>query len=124
MDSQLRAGAILGKDEMNLAELPFFLLSTRSPKNVNEISFTYEEKHRGETVRTRLEIKGDPKLGLPTSREEELVLACLQISKTYNDYIDPKVHCTQSQLLRELGWGSRGAAYKRLEESFFRMIFL
>ena len=111
--------ARLGRDEMNLAELPFFLLSKRSPKGVSEVEFTYDIRSAGETVRTHLTIQGDPRHGLPTTREEDVVLACLQLSRDSNDYEDPKVYFTQRQLLQELQWGTRGDAYKRLEDAFF-----
>lgn len=109
----------MGRDEMNLAELPFFLLSNRSPKGVNQLEFTYDMSSGKESIRTHLTIKGDTQYGFPTAREEEVVLAFLQISRDYNRYEDPKVYFTQRQLLNELGWGTRGAAYKRLEDSLF-----
>ena len=109
----------MGRDEMNLAELPFFLLSKRSPKGVNELQFTYDMGSGKESVRTHLTIKADPQHGFPTAREEDVILACLQISRDFNRYEDPKIYFTQRQMLQELGWGTRGGAYKRLEDSLF-----
>lgn len=108
------------RDEMNLVEFSYFTLSKRAPRGVAAIEFTDELCHAGERVRRTVSIAGDPKYGLPTAREEEVVLALLALSKD-EEFLCPRVEFSQAELLSLLGWGQASSAYKRLERSFFTL---
>ncbi|MCA9214080.1 MAG: replication initiator protein A, partial [Planctomycetales bacterium] len=110
-----------GRDEMNLVEFPYFTLSKRSSKHSNTLEFEDHYSDSKETVHRRVTIAGDPKYGLPTAREEELMLALLAVSKSFNNFRDPRVEFSQIELLETLGWGSEGKDYKRLERSFYTL---
>lgn len=109
-----------GRDEMNLVEFSYFTLSKRAPRGVSSIEFSDELCHAGERVRRRVCIDGDPKYGLPTAREEEVVLALLALSKD-DEFKNPRLEFFQAELLSILGWGQASSAYKRLERSFFTL---
>ena len=107
----------VGRDEMNLCDLPFFILDNRT-RGKPEARYSREVKRGNETIRLELTVKGDPLLGLPSTREEDLTLALLDVAKRYNNFSGQKVQFIQADLLRELDWGTRGEDYKRLERAF------
>ena len=88
-----------GRDEMNLVEFAYFTLSKRAPKNIYQIEFCDEQNSHGERVKRHVRIQGDPRYGLPTAREEELLLELLRIGKHFNDFRDPRVEFYQAELL-------------------------
>jgi len=55
-----------GRDEMNLVELPIFLLSTRAPAGLNELEFEVEDFDRKlkQVVRRSVVVTGSGKYGL------------------------------------------------------------
>ena len=65
-----------------------------------------------------LDVVGDQELGLPTTREEELILALLKVTNAWNGFKDERVYFHQSELLRELEWATDGRGYKRLDRAF------
>ncbi|MCA9074733.1 MAG: replication initiator protein A [Planctomycetaceae bacterium] len=108
-----------GRDEMNLIDLPVFLLSTRSPNGAHVLEFEREEFDRNikQPVRRKLTVTGDAKYGLPTAAAEEVYLGLLHHTKAWNEFADPLVHFSRGELLKTLGWGYRDSAYKRLTRS-------
>lgn len=109
-----------GRDEMNLVDLPVFLLSTRSQSGVHvrhyEINEFDRKQHR--PVRRRLTVTGDAHHGLPSAAAEEVYLGLLHYTRACNDFVDPIVLFSRGELLKTLGWGYRNSAYQRLGRSF------
>ena len=108
-----------GRDEMNLIDLPVFLLSKRAPTGVHVLEFERNEFDRIQKVpvQRKLTVIGDPKFGLPTSTAEEVYLGLLHYTKASNDFADPLVYFSRGELLKMLGWGYRDSSYKRLARS-------
>ncbi len=123
-DRELIRGALAdrqnGRDEMNLVDLPVFLLSTRTQSGVHVRQYEIDEFDRKQhrPVRRRLTVTGDAHHGLPSSAAEEVYLGLLHHTRAANDFADPVVFFSRGELLKTLGWGYRNSAYQRLSRSF------
>src|SRR5712691_7117519 len=70
--------AFVGKDEMNLAEYPFSLLTHRIPPNRKTYSLTQHiTDSQGRTVKQTWSVLGSDKYGLPTPYDDDVILALL-----------------------------------------------
>lgn len=105
-----------GRDEMNLAELPIFLLSTRAPTGILEREFEFQEfdARLKQRVRRKLTVIGSPRFGLPTAPAEEVSLGLIHLTKATNDFSDPRVYFSRRELLKTIGWPTTGPSYERL----------
>lgn len=112
----------IGRDEMNLAEFPFTVLSHRVPRGVNSIKFTdmISGKDGKTVVRTWL-ITGSDAYGLPVAGDEELYVALMEVTQEYG-YNSPKVPVTRYELLTRMGWARDGHSYKRIQEALNRLM--
>jgi hypothetical protein len=104
----------LGRDEMNLAELPIALLTDRVPDGLKTLEF--------EAGGGRLIVTGSDAYGLPTAMDADVIVGLIQLTKLRNNFTDPVVDFTRYELLRILGWPDRGENYRRLEESLHRWV--
>ena len=111
-----------GRDENNLAEFPISLLCDLAPSDVKTIEFedTLDDWKTGKTIVRRVTITGSDKFGLPTAKDEEVLLALIQLTKIANDFTSPEVWFVKRDVLEILGWKNRGWAYDRVEESLHR----
>lgn len=101
-----------GRDEMNLAEFPFSVLTDRAPEAVKTLIFNNQHGS--------LTITSSDAYGLPTALDADVMVALLQLTKQKNDFKEPIVYFTRYELLRVLGWPNEGKSYHRLAESLNR----
>lgn len=101
-----------GRDELNLAEFPITLLADRVPDGQKTLYF--EDAHG------RLTVTGSDAYGLPTSRDADVIVALLYLTKLRNDFRDAKVHFSKYELIKILGWTDDGRSYERLDQSLNR----
>src|SRR3954452_23619586 len=95
-----------GKDELNLAEFPIAVLSDRVPAGQKTIEFKdqiYDER-KGQLVARCLTITASDKYGLPTPKDDEVILALIQLTKEANDFTERAVRFSRADLIRLLGW--------------------
>lgn len=111
-----------GRDENNLAEFPIALLSDSAPAELKTIEFsdTLHDWKTNKIITRRVSITGSDKFGLPTAKDEEVLLALLQLTKISNNFTSPEVWFVKRQVIEILGWKNRGWAYDRVEESLHR----
>jgi hypothetical protein len=111
-----------GRDELNLAEFPIALLSDRAPRGVNTLEFqdVIRDPQVGEPVIRKLTVMGTSKLGLPTARDDEILLGLIQLTRLQNNFNERNVHFSRYELLRLLGWNDEGKNYRRIDESLHR----
>ncbi|MBX9787499.1 MAG: replication initiator protein A [Pirellulales bacterium] len=111
-----------GRDENNLAEFPLALLADRVPEGQKSVEYqdTITDWKTGQVVHRRVCITGSDKFGLPTSKDEDVLLALVQLTKIRNDFSSSEVFFTKHQVIEVLGWQNRGWAYERVEESLHR----
>lgn len=111
-----------GRDEMNFAEFPIAALAERAPEGVTELVFRdgIREQASGQAVAREVRISASQRYGLPTVKDEEVVLALLALTKQKNNFTDQTVSFSRYELIRLLGWSVDGRSYTRLEDSLRR----
>lgn len=110
-----------GRDEMNLAEFPLSAIADRFLDGRKTVVFTDQVWDRGERayLRRELAISGSDRYGLPTSRDEDVLLACLQLTRLA-DFKNREVEFTRYELMKLLRWPDDGRSYQRLATSLRR----
>jgi len=111
-----------GKDELNLAEFPIALLADRVPAGQKTMEFEDEiyDERRGQVVTRRLTVTASDKFGLPTAKDDELLLGLMQLTFKANGFTDRHVNFTRLELLKLLGWEDTGQNYRRIDTSLSR----
>lgn len=109
------------RDEMNLAEFPLAVLSTRSNPQIKTLEFSDTQRLKsGELIERKWIITGADKFGLPTSTDDDVVLGLIKLTMAQG-FRDRKVHFTRYELLKALRWSTEGKSYKRLIKSLDRL---
>jgi hypothetical protein len=108
--------ALLGRDEMNLAEFPIALLTDRIPKDQREAVYQDEifDERTGRTLARKLTIQAGNR-GLTTAVDDEVILALIQITKAKNGFSNKRVEFSRFELINKLGWPNAGSSYDRIE---------
>lgn len=111
----------VSRDEMNLAEFPISVLSTRTDPSIKTLEFkdTVTTKS-GREIKREWVITGADKFGLPTSTDDEVLLGLLKLSVD-SRFESNKVYFTRYELLRILRWTTEGRSYTRLQNSLDRL---
>src|SRR5688572_17387889 len=84
------AASFLGRDEMNFAEFPLALLTDRAPSDVKTLEAEdqiYDER-KGQPLSRKLTITASDKYGLTTAKDEDVLLALIQLTKEANNFTD------------------------------------
>ncbi|MGQ9729810.1 MAG: replication initiator protein A [Candidatus Zipacnadales bacterium] len=121
-DAARFALARVGRDEMNLAEFPFALLSKRVPDGLNEIRFS--DTIRGPSglpVERRWTVTGSPKHGLPVAADELVYVALMEATKEQG-FRSRIVRTSRHDLARRMGLPHGGAAYRQIKASLDRLV--
>ncbi len=119
-------GKNISRDEMNLAEFPLTVLSTRSNPNEKTMEFQDtvvvkdESTQLNHTIQRKWVITGADKFGLPTSSDDEVLLGLLKLTVDDN-FQNRKVYFTRYELLRVLRWTTEGRSYTRLVNALDRL---
>ena len=113
----------LGRDEMNLAEFPIALLSSRPNRNTKTLQFEDRlwDKGQGDWVARRLTVSASDKYGLPTALDDEVIVGLIQLTRG-SHFEDRRVFFSRYQLIRLLGWRNEGKSYSRLDTSMRRWL--
>ena len=112
----------IGRDEMNLCEFPFALLTDRPPKGLNTVVFSdrVEGKDKVPVERTWT-VTGSDKFGLPIAGDEQIYVALMEVTKEQG-FEDRKVYITRYDLVKRLGWPDKGGSYRRLRDGLDRLL--
>lgn len=112
-----------GKDELNFAEFPIAALANRINPDIKTI--TYEDEIRdsktGKLVERKLQITGSDLYGLPTSADDEVILALINLSRMQG-FSARTVPFNRHQIITMLGWKNAAHYYKRIKESINRWL--
>jgi hypothetical protein len=109
---------------MNLAEFPIALVTDRVPEGEKTIRFQdriFDERKKQEVTRT-LVITAADEYGLPTAKDDEVILALIQLTRRANNFTDRTVPFSRSELIRLLTWPDTGPSYRRLTLAFHRWL--
>lgn len=111
----------LSRDEMNLAEFPLSVLSTRVDSKVKTLEFhdTVRGKN-GEVYNRDWIVTGADKFGLPTASDDEVLLGLLRLTVS-DGFKERKVYFTRYELLKILRWTTEGRSYSRLQAALDRL---
>jgi plasmid replication initiation protein len=112
-----------GRDELNFAEFPMAVVGMRPPKGVKTLEFTKADidVETGQPITRKLLITGSDRFGLPTTMDEEVYIALLQLTKMRN-FESRTVEFSRFGLLRLIGWSVGGNMYRRLDEALKRLL--
>jgi plasmid replication initiation protein len=111
----------VSRDEMNLAEFPLTVLSTRSNPKIKTLEFSDSIKGpAGKPIKREWIITGADKFGLPTSSDDEVLLGLLKLSVD-DGLTSAKVYFTRYELLKILNWTTEGRSYTRLQNALDRL---
>ena len=107
-----------GRDEMNLVEYPFAVLSKRSEAGQKTIELTWQDKDRqGQLVAKSWLVTGSDKWGLPTADGEKVYVALMALTKE-NGFKDQTIKFRAVDIIARLGWPKRsGESYRRLKNA-------
>ena len=126
LPDSLNSSRRLSRDEMNLAEFPLTVLSTRAstPNGTNQIkTLEFSDQIRGkngEIVNREWIITGADKFGLPTSSDDEVLLGLLKLTVDAG-FCERKVYFSRYELLKILRWSTEGRSYQRLQRALDRL---
>lgn len=107
-----------GKDEMNLVEHPFALLS-RAGDDRKVIELQWEAERNGKKVQCAWRVAGDPELGLPTPFDERLYLVLMELTREAG--WSQEVSFSRTDILRRLGLSRQTDTYSQLKAGFTRL---
>lgn len=111
----------VSRDEMNLAEFPLAVLSTRVDPTIKTLEFTDHFRNKnGELVERKWIITGADKFGLPTSTDDDVVLGLIRLTMDQG-FRGRKIYFTRYELLKTLRWSTEGRSYSRLVKSLDRL---
>lgn len=114
-------GSDSSRDEMNLAEFPLAVLSSRVNSSVKTLEFSDDLRTpTGEMVQRKWIITGADKFGLPTATDDDVVLGLMRMTMDQG-FRDRKIYFTRYELLKTLRWSTEGRSYKRLIKSLDRL---
>lgn len=120
--SQTKGGLLLsGVDELNLAEFPLAAISDRFLDGTKTIVFedTVFCREQNRELPRRLTISGSDRYGLPTAKDDDVLLACIQISKL-GDFATPEVTFSRYEIIKLLRWADDTRNYERVATSLRR----
>jgi hypothetical protein len=103
-----------GRDEMNLVEFPLALLAERAPTGVLTLESSDEIEERGVVIQRHVSVAATEKFGLPTAKDEDVLMGMLQLAKLQNEFTTPIVYFTRLQLIKLLGWENTRWSYDRI----------
>ena len=111
-----------GKDEMNFAEFPIALLTDRVPNGLKTIESHDEffDERTGKVIIRKRIITGSDKYGLPTAKDDEVILGLIQLTREANGFTERTVSFSRGGLIEQLRWPDSGHSYKRLALSLNR----
>lgn len=118
---QLESSSFIARDEMNLAEFPLTVLSTRVNNSVKTLEFKDSIRGKnGELIEREWVITGADKFGLPTATDDDVILGliCLTMMQGFRER---KVYFSRYELLKILQWTTEGRSYSRLSKSLDRL---
>lgn len=110
-----------GVDELNLAEFPLAAVSDRFLDGAKTVVFedTVFCQDTKKHLPRRLTISGSDRYGLPTAKDDDVLLACIQISRL-SDFASPEVNFSRYEILKLLRWADDARNYERVATSLRR----
>jgi plasmid replication initiation protein len=113
--------AVLGKDEMNLAEYPLSVLTHHIPRSRKTYTFAQHiTDHRGAIIKQSWSILGSDKYGLPTPYDDDVLIALLYCYKEQKPQ-EKKIHFSLYRLCQIMQKSRSKREYNRIREALNRL---
>src|SRR5271154_1769796 len=114
----------IGRDELNLAEFPLTALAHRVSADCKELVYQDQirDQNSGEFIPRKLTITGDTKYGLPTSLDDDVIVALIHMTKEANNFTTRTVPFSRMAVVELLGWPRNGQSLRRLDDSLNRWL--
>lgn len=124
LSSEAATSGSVGRDELNFAEFPIALVTDRVPNGQKTIKIEDRifDKRKGRHVDRRLVITAADEYGLPTAKDDEVILGLIQLTREKDDFVKRTVDFSRSELIKLLGWPDTGPSYRRLTTSLQRWL--
>ena len=116
------AGTILpALEELNLVEFPLAMLSDYPAAGIKTLQFrdTIKDAASGEKLERTVTVSGSDAFGLPTAKDQDILLALQMLTELKNQWQEKRVTFTIYELCKLLDW-SGGSAYDRIATSLDR----
>jgi hypothetical protein len=125
----------IGRDEMNLAEFPITLLTTRAAADQGPIVIEGPDgtltirgvqgnkstkSRKGKAKTSNVVLEKNLGVGLPTASDADVLIGLIQLTKRTNNFTEPTVNFSKYELLKILRWPDDTRYYRRLVDSLFR----
>ncbi len=111
----------LGKDEMNLAEFPFAMLSKHVSPDQKTFQVVQEGRDsHGHVIRQEWLVTGSERFGLPVASDDEVYVALMKLLRDHR-FAGRTVQFTVAQLLRIMQSGTSKRDYERVGQAFDRL---
>ena len=113
-----------GQDELNLAEFPIALVTDRIPAGQKTLRFEDRvlDEQKGQVITRRLVVTASDEYGLPTAKDDEVILGLIQLTQKANEFKTRTVDFNRAELVRLLRWPDTGPSYRRLALSLKRWL--
>ena len=109
-----------GKDEMNLAELPISILTTRRKEVPHILEFNKEKRFKNKLVyKQQWKVETIPEVGLPTVKDEGFLLGLFALAKRQG--FPKKTYFTTYELLNIMGVKRGKRWYQEVERAISRL---
>ena len=109
---------VIGKDEMNLCELPVAKLGSRDKRAV--IEFVGEVVKDGQTITQEWVVSGTASVGLPTEFAERVLVALISLAATQG-FQTEKTTFTVYEILKLMGLSTAGSYYQEVALALQRL---
>ena len=111
----------IGIDELNFAEFPLAAIAddVSQQRTLTFVDSVMDESQQARVER-KLIISASDLFGLPTSRDNDVLLVLIHATKLANQFQERTVAFQRGELVRRLGWDDSGKSYQRLDESLQR----
>jgi hypothetical protein len=115
---------VSSRDELNLAEFPFSLLTDRTYRDRNSITIEREvtDAATSRTTRQAWTATGNEKNGLPTARDMDVYVALMQIAARDGVDKDRKIYFSRYELVKMQRRVPCQPTYEQLERSLKRLV--
>ena len=111
----------MGRDELNLAEFPIASISDRFLDGTKTVVLNDEvwDRDQKKYLPRKLTISGSDRYGLPSAKDDDVLLACVQLSSTQG-FGERKLEFSRYELLKLLRLSQDSKNYSRLAKSLRR----
>ncbi|MBI1729768.1 replication initiator protein A [Candidatus Acetothermia bacterium] len=116
------SGTQIVRSEVNMLNMPFFLLTNRDGHKDRDTVFELEEHNGDQVIRRSWRVTGSKHLGHPVPYDKKVFRAVEAVIDAQRGPIENPISFTTYELLKMMGEPMGGRQYRRVRESIDRII--